>query len=182
MTTSIGSDRELLAEHRAGVTGAFDELFRRYRDRLWAVAVRTLGDRTDAEDAVQEAFLAALRTPTYRGDAEVGTWLHRILVNKCMDRMRTARRHPVAEPVALERPSRGPDVSSVVTARLALGDALALLAPEQRAAVVLLDALGYPVDEAAAILQVPPGTVKSRSARGRARLVALLADTQEGRP
>lgn len=182
MTTSTGSDRELLADHRAGVTGAFDELFRRYRDRLWAVAVRTLGDPADAEDAVQEAFLSALRTPTYRGDAEVGTWLHRILVNKCMDRLRSVRRLPVTEPIAVEGPARGGDVSTVVAARLALDDALAMLAPEQRAAVVLLDALDYPVAEAAAILEVPAGTVKSRSARGRARLVALLTDTPEGRP
>ncbi|MDN5919591.1 MAG: RNA polymerase sigma factor SigM [Pseudonocardia sp.] len=181
MTTSIGSDRELLADHLAGVTGAFDELFRRYRDRLWAVAFRILGDRTDAEDAVQEAFLSALRTRSYRGDAEVGTWLHRILVNKCMNRMHRARLHLVAEARPLEAPGRGPDLSSAVTSRLALDGALALLAPEQRAAVVLVDALGYPVAEAAAILEVPPGTVKSRSARGRARLVELLADTREGR-
>ena len=181
MTTSIGSDRELLADHLAGVTGAFDELFRRYRDRLWAVAVRILGDRADAEDAVQEAFLSALRTRSYRGDAEVGTWLHRILVNKCMNRLRRARRDPVPEAGPPERPGRGPDLSTTVTSRLALDDALALLASEQRAAVVLVDALGYPVAEAAAILEIPPGTVKSRSARGRARLVELLSDAQEGR-
>lgn len=181
MTTSIGSDRELFADHLAGATGAFDELFRRYRDRLWAVAFRILGDRADAEDAVQEAFLSALRTRSYRGDAEVGTWLHRILVNKCMNRLRGARRDPVPGHTPPETPGRGPDLSTAVTSRLALDGALALLVPEQRAAVVLVDALGYPVAEAAAILGIPSGTVKSRSARGRARLVALLTDAREGR-
>ena len=178
MTTSIGSDRELLADHLAGVTGAFDELVRRHRDRLWAVALRTLGDPSDAEDAVQEALVAALRSRSYRGDADVGTWLHRIVVNKCLDRLRQARRLPAPDPaVALRRPDADP--STTVTSRLALEDALALLVPEQRAAVVLVDALGYPVADAAAILEVPVGTVKSRCARARLRLAELLDDREE---
>lgn len=182
MTTSISSDRELIADHMAGATGAFDELFRRYRDRLWAVAVRILGDRADAEDAVQEAFLSALRGSGYRGEAEVGTWLHRIVVNKCTDRMRAARRRPPLDRGERlpERPLEGSDPSATVTDRLALAAAIALLAPEQRTAFVLVDVQCLPVGEAAAILEVPPGTVKSRCARARARLIRLLADRQGG--
>ena len=60
-----------------------DAVFRRHADRMWSVALRILGDPAEAEDAVQEAFLAALRSPGFRGDAAAGTWLHRILVNTC---------------------------------------------------------------------------------------------------
>ncbi len=171
MTAWTGPDRELLSS--AG-PGAFDELFRRYRDRLWSVAVRTLGNPADAEDAVQETFAAALRSGGFRGEAEVGTWLHRILMNKCIDRMR-ARPGPDPDP----RSGAVTDPSGGVATRLVVGEALAMLPPEQRAAVVLVDVQGWPVAEAARVLEVPEGTVKSRCARGRLRLVELLGDLRE---
>lgn len=153
-----------------------DELFRRHADRMWSVAVRLLGDRAEAEDAVQEAFLSALRSPGFRGDAAAGTWLHRILVNGCLDRIRATARHrghPVVVPVA------GPDPSGGLADRLVLEAALGRLPAGQRAAVVLVDVLSYPVGDAAEILGVPAGTVKSRCARGRMRLAALLGHPRE---
>ena len=82
-------DRDLLAAHCAGDADAFGELFRRHRDRMWAVALRTTRDRELAADAVQEAFLAAYRrADSFRGEAAVTTWLHRIVVNACLDRLR----------------------------------------------------------------------------------------------
>src|SRR3954464_13844875 len=82
-------DRELLARHAAGDREAFGELFRRHRDRLWAVALRTLGDPEEAADALQDACLSAFRAAgRFRGDAAVTTWLHRIVVNACLDRIR----------------------------------------------------------------------------------------------
>ena len=154
MTISISSDRELIAAHLQGSAPAFDELFRRYQGRLWAVAVRMLSNPADAEDAVQEAFLAALRSRSFRGEAEVGTWLHRIVVNKCTDRIRSARRQPAPDPggVPVDGPAAGPDPGTAVATRLAVQDAIALLAPEQRAAVVLVNLL----DNAAR--HAPPGT------------------------
>ena len=89
------TDAELLAAHCAGDPDAFGELFRRHRDRMWAVALRTCGDREIAADAVQDGFLAAFRrADSFRGDAAVTTWLHRIVVNACLDRLR--RRRPTS--------------------------------------------------------------------------------------
>lgn len=158
----------------AGV-GPFDELFRRHRDRLWSVAVRTLGNPTDAEDAVQETFVAALRSGGFRGEAEVGTWLHRILINKCVDRLRRTR--PAVAPLPGHGASRDP--SGGVTTRLVVDEALAMLPIDQRAAVVLVEIHGWSVAEAAGILGVPAGTVKSRCARGRSRLLGLLGHLRE---
>ena len=82
-------DRALLAAHVAGDPDAFTVLVRRHRDRLWAVALRTMRDREDAADALQDALLSAFRNAAaYRGDAAVTTWLHRVVVNACLDRMR----------------------------------------------------------------------------------------------
>lgn len=85
------SDAELLARHVEGDSDAFGELVRRHRDRLWAVALRTLGDREEAADAVQDALVSAYRAAhTFRGQSAVTTWLHRITVNACLDRARKA--------------------------------------------------------------------------------------------
>ncbi|MEQ3551371.1 sigma-70 family RNA polymerase sigma factor [Pseudonocardia nematodicida] len=156
-----------------------DEVFRLHADRLWSVALRMLGDAAEAEDAVQEAFLSALRSPGFRGDAAAGTWLHRIVVNGCVDRIRATgrRRGAVLPPTAVATA----DPTGPVATRMAVDDALAELPVDQRAAVILVDGLGYPVGEVAAILRVPVGTVKSRCARGRARLADLLDHLREGR-
>lgn len=85
------SDQDLLALHVKGDPDAFGELVRRHRDRLWAVALRTLGDREEAADAVQDALVSAYRAAhTFRGQSAVTTWLHRITVNACLDRARKA--------------------------------------------------------------------------------------------
>lgn len=152
---------------------AFDEVFRLHRDRLWSVAVRTLGNAPDAEDAVQETFVSALRSGGFRGEADIGTWLHRILMNACIDRMRRRRPTVVPDPGPVTDPSTG------VATRLVISDALAALPVEQRAAVVLVDVQGMSVADAARILDVPPGTIKSRCARGRMRLAELLGHLRE---
>jgi RNA polymerase sigma-70 factor (ECF subfamily) len=176
------SDQDLLARHVAGDPEAFGEIVRRHRDRLWAVALRTLGDREEAADAVQDAFLSAYRAAhTFRGQSAVTTWLHRITVNACLDRVRKAasrRTSPVAETERLEQLLE-PHESAAAPAERGdllreLVQALGTLPAEQRAALVLVDMQGYPVAEAARILDIPTGTVKSRCARGRARLLPML--------
>ncbi|MFE5722275.1 RNA polymerase sigma factor SigM [Streptomyces erythrochromogenes] len=176
------SDQELLALHVGGDPDAFGELVRRHRDRLWAVALRTLGDREEAADAVQDALVSAYRAAhTFRGDSAVTTWLHRITVNACLDRARkaasrrtaplddTERLESLLEPhESAEAPAERQDLHRQLLA------ALRTLPEEQRAALVLVDMQGYPVAEAADILDVPTGTVKSRCARGRAKLLPLL--------
>ena len=178
------SDLDLLHAHVAGDRHAFGELFQRHRDRLWAVALRTLGDREEAADALQDAMLSAHRAAgRFRGDAAVTTWLHRIVVNACLDRIRRRQAHPtVPLPDGSREPGDGPGTGGVEPAApvhdhdtaLVVRDALATLPIEQRAALVLVDVQGYPVAEVARILGVAEGTVKSRCARGRARLAVVL--------
>jgi len=183
------SDQDLLAQHVAGDPDAFGELVRRHRDRLWAVALRTLGDREEAADAVQDALVSAFRAAhTFRGRSAVTTWLHRITVNACLDRARKAASRKTApvddaerldqlmEPhESAEAPAERQDLHRELLA------ALATLPAEQRAALVLVDMQAYPVAEAARILDVPTGTVKSRCARGRARLLPLLTHLRNNR-
>jgi RNA polymerase sigma-70 factor, ECF subfamily len=165
-------DAALLRAHAAGDTRAFGEIVRRHRDRLWAVALRTLGDREEAADALQDALLSAYRAADrFRGDSAVTTWLHRIVVNACLDRIRRRQARPtVPLPETDITPAPAVDRDTAMVVR----DALAQLPAEQRAALVLVDVQGYPVAEAAEILGVPEGTIKSRCARGRARLAVLL--------
>ncbi|NMI02167.1 RNA polymerase sigma factor SigM [Pseudonocardia acidicola] len=180
MSATPRSDIELVAAHRGGDRHAFDELVRRHGDRLWGVAVRTLRHREDAADAVQEALVAAYRRiDGYRGEASVSAWLHRVVVNVCIDRIRRERVRPTVPWPERDIAARGPDPVLEVTTRMAVDDALALLPAEQRVAIVLVDVQGYPVAEVAEILQVAPGTVKSRCARGRARLAVLLGHLRE---
>lgn len=176
------SDQDLLARHVEGDPDAFGEVVRRHRDRLWAVALRTLGDREEAADAVQDALVSAYRAAhTFRGQAAVTTWLHRITVNACLDRARKAasrKTAPVDDTERLEQLLEPHESASAPAERNDLHrqllEALSTLPADQRAALVLVDMQGYPVAEAARILDVPSGTIKSRCARGRARLLPLL--------
>jgi RNA polymerase sigma-70 factor, ECF subfamily len=178
MSAAEVGDADLLAQHVAGDPDAFNELIRRHRDRLWAVALRTLGQPEDAADALQDALLSAYRGAAgFRGGSAVTTWLHRIVVNACLDNVRRRAVRPteplVTDP-ANERPAR--DAVSERETSLAVMVALRTLPVEQAAAVVLVDIEGFAVNEAAEILDVPAGTVKSRCARARARLADQLAD------
>jgi len=183
------SDRALLDLHRDGDPNAFGEIVRRHRDRMWAVALRTLGDPEEAADAVQDALVSAYRgAAAFRGDSAITTWLHRIVVNACLDR---ARRRSIRRTVPLpdqetdeERGSRevavADDPTEDADLSMDVAAALATLPMDQRAALVLVDLQGYPVEEAGKILGVPTGTVKSRCARGRARLLPLLSHLRQG--
>ncbi|MFC6577630.1 MULTISPECIES: RNA polymerase sigma factor SigM [Planomonospora] len=173
------SDADLLTRHIAGDPHAFSEIVKRHRDRMWAVALRTLGDPDEAADAVQDAFVSAYRkADSFRGEAAVTTWLHRIVVNACLDRMRRKSVRPVADDElieAAERETPVPDQTAEREVSMEVSSALKLLPADQRAALVLVDMMGYSVEDAAQVLQVPSGTVKSRCARGRAKLVPILS-------
>ncbi len=171
-------DRGLLAAHLAGDDQAFGALVGLHRDRLWAVAVRTLGDREEAADAVQDALLSAYRAAgSFRGEAKVTTWLHRIVVNACLDRVRRQQARPtVPLPQAGTgaEPAEPRDMVGERETALEVEAALAGLAHDQRIAILLVDIHGMSVEDAAAVLEVPTGTVKSRCSRGRARLAVSL--------
>jgi len=166
----------------SGDHDAFGVLFARHRERLWAVAVRTLGDADDAADALQDAMISAFRRAgSFRGDSAVTTWLHRIVVNACLDLLRRQAARPATSGLAadtvdaLALAAHGPAPAADSDLALDVTAALRGLPPEQRAALVLVDMLGYSVADAAAVLGVSEGTVKSRCARGRARLLPRLA-------
>ena len=170
------SDADLLAAHVNGDPHAFGELFGRHRDRLWAVALRTAGGPDDAADALQDAMVSAFRRAgSFRGEAAVTTWLHRIVVNACLDQHRRRRNKPTTTWIeTLHETAHTVDDMSNRELQIELEKALAELPDDQRAAIVLVDVEGYGVDDAAAILGCPPGTVKSRCARGRAKLAKQL--------
>ena len=125
---------------------------------MWAVALRTLGDPDEAADAVQDAFVSAYRkASTFRGEAAVTTWLHRIVVNACLDRMRRKSVRPVADDELIEAAERDtpmPDQTAEREVSMEVSAALKLLPTDQRAALVLVDMMGYSVEDAA---QVPRG-------------------------
>ena len=181
-------DAQLLRLHVEGDPHAFGLIVKRHRDRMWAVAIRTLGEPEEAADALQDAFISAFRrADSFRGDAKVTTWLHRIVVNACLDRIRR-RQVRAAEPLpeeqdrAVELAGPTPDDPAEVRERqVDVLNALKKLNEDQRSALVLVDMEGYSVEEAAAILNCAPGTVKSRCARGRAKLLPLLKHWQTTR-
>lgn len=171
------TDAQLLAAHVAGDPRAFGELITRHRDRMWAVALRTLRDPEEAADAVQEASISAFRAADrFRAESAVTTWLHRIVVNACLDRIRRRQSRPTSplpeegpgEPIAPRDEMADRELS------MDIAQAMGTLPDEQRAAIVLVDVEGYSVAEAAQALGVAEGTVKSRCARGRAKLALLL--------
>ena len=179
------SDGDLLRAHADGDPDAFGELVRRHRDRLWAVALRTLGHPEEAADALQDALLSAFRAgrggSAWRGDSAVTTWLHRIVVNACLDRARRRAARP-ADPLPEHDTLQVADRHDAVAARTTALDvtaALATLPVEQRGALVLVDMYGWSVEDAAEVLECPVGTVKSRCARGRARLLPLLRERNQ---
>ena len=176
------TDAELLQAHVDGDPGAFAALVARHQDRLWAVALGVMRNPDDAADALQEAYISAFRRAgSFRGHAQVTTWLHRVVVNACLDRLRSLKvRSADTLPDDLDRtPELGAEPADPVEAeqdRAQILAALGRLNADQRAALVLVDMQGYSIEEAAAILGCAPGTVKSRCARGRARLAPMLAE------
>ena len=173
MPSSSRSDADLLAAHVAGDRYAFAELIGRHHRRLHRLARTATRCAEDADDALQDAMLAAHRgAPSFRHDAAVGSWLHRIVVNACLDRLRRARAHPT---IPLEEDTGTvADRTGQIETAMVVRRALMRLPVEQRAAVLAVDMLGYSVADAATRRGIPEGTVKSRCARARARLAVLL--------
>ena len=140
------------------------------------------GSDADADDATQEALMAVVRgVDRFDGRASFATWVYRVATNACLDELRRRGRRPTPAGDDLEvmaaHGQRGSaeDVDGVAT-RLDVDAALARLPAEQRAAVVLRDLLGLDYASIAEILEIAPGTVRSRIARGRSRLADLLAE------
>jgi RNA polymerase sigma-70 factor, ECF subfamily len=178
-------DAALLRAHVNGDPDAFAVLVARHKDRMWAVALHIMRNPEDAADALQDAYIAAFRrAASFRGESQVTSWLHRVVVNACLDRLRSMRlRATKPLPENLDRSRKmgliTKDPVEIKEQRSVVAAALSTLNADQRAALVLVDMEGYSVEEAAQILGCAPGTVKSRWARGRARLLPLLSHLEQ---
>lgn len=166
---------------RRGDVDAFNQLIERYQRPAYSLAYRTLGEAEAAADATQEAFLSAFRAVhDFRGQS-FKAWLLRIVVNACYDELRRRQRRPAASLEAMAEQTEvelrssdaihGPEATAAryETAEV-IQQALQRLPPDQRMVVVLCDVQGMSYEEAAVVLDVAMGTVKSRLSRARARL------------
>jgi len=191
-----GPDDEALVEAaQHGDDRALEMLLHHHYDRVHAVCRRITGNASDADDATQEALVAMVRgLPGFARGSRFGTWAYRVAVNACLDELRRRRRRPTpglpyegsgTAPVDMGLAGRGgPDavegaLEDAVADRVDVDAALARLAPEFRAAVVLRDLCGLEYAEIAEILAVPAGTVRSRIARGRAAVAGRLRGNLE---
>ncbi len=180
---SDAGDMELVAQARKGDREAFSELVRRYYERIYGTIYSLVGDRDDAEDLAQEAFLKAYRSlSSFRSQSRFYTWIYRIGVNCCLDWMKSRNRR---RDVSLEREPWGPDGifrhpqasdAGVLRKELQaiLEQAMEALPVEYRATLVLREIDGLAYDEIAYALGCSVGTVKSRLFRSRAKLREVL--------
>jgi RNA polymerase sigma-70 factor, ECF subfamily len=172
-------ERRLLEDAQAGDERAFADLIRGFDQSFRLLAYRLLSDRREMEDALQEAYVKAfLGLPRFRGESALSTWLYRIVYNSCLDQL---RRVPKEERALHVEPSAvATDPADLVATRATLEEALAALAPIDRAAVLLVDAEGLSYDDTATIVGVPRGTIASRLSRARASLRRSLGINREG--
>lgn len=176
MAADAGSDDDLVRSFLQGNQTSFAELMTRHEERIFTLAFRMTGNRADALDATQEAFVSAFRQAhRFRFDSAFGTWLYRIAMNACHDLLRKRNRWSGTEDNQDERQDdRSSRFDEQVTARIDVADALAELPKEYMEAVVMHDIGGIPYEEIALLTDTQIGTVKSRISRGRRRLAELL--------
>lgn len=170
-------ESDLIRRSRAGDVEAFDQLVGAYQDRIYQAAFRITGNREDAWDAAQDAFIRGYQgLRAFRGEAGFGTWLYRIAVNAALDIVRRRGRaaHDLDPLWAAPDDTAGEALRHDVQARV--HQAIAGLPPEARAIVVLRDLQGLSYGEIAQVLRVPLGTVRSRLARARESLRVRLTD------
>lgn len=173
------SDETLVRRAAAGDRAAFDELVQRHRDRVWAVVLRVTRNTDDAEDALQEAFVSAWRAlPRFDGRARFSTWLYRIAMNAALDAVGRRRDARSLDEEGVREPVAPGDAFAAHALRRSLERAVADLPVEFRTAVLLCDVAGLGAGEAAEVLDLPVGTVKSRVFRGRALLAAALREPE----
>ncbi len=160
---------------------------RAHYDRVYALCRRITGNDADAADAAQDALIAIVRgLPRFDGRSSFSTWAYRVTSNACLDELRRRRRRPAvgvaADDGRAEAGEPGVAIDTTVADRVSLDEALARLPDDYRVAVVLRDVADLDYAEIAAALDIPPGTVRSRIARGRAALAASLGGNRAGAP
>lgn len=170
------SDGLLITSAQAGDRSAMDQLLRRHYDRIWRLCRRLAGNDADAQDASQEALIAIARgLHRFDGRAAFTTWSYRVATNACLDELRRRKRRPVPAEVDTDvAATDGGQPFTQVTERLAIDAALERLPESYRVVVVLRDLCDLDYAEIGQVLDLAPGTVKSRIARGRAQLADHL--------
>jgi RNA polymerase sigma-70 factor (ECF subfamily) len=188
MALSSEDDR-LLRRCREGHLEAFEELVRRHEKWVYGLAYRLCGNGDDALDLAQEAFIRVFNAlASFRGESSFPTWLYRIVTNACLDELRNRARHPALsldEPavsgrpdLARQMPGDAPDPGEEAErheVQAAVQKGISSLKPEHRVIIILRDIQDLPYEDIAAILRLPPGTVKSRLNRARLALREALA-------
>jgi RNA polymerase sigma-70 factor (ECF subfamily) len=168
---------ELARRAAAGDRAALEALLELHADRIHALCRRIVADPDDALDATQEAMIAVARgIPRFDGRSAFSTWLYRVATNAALDELRRRRRRPTPAEPATEPVDATASVEDEVTTRLDVDAALAAIPDDFRVAVVLRDLCDLDYDTIASVLDVPPGTVRSRIARGRAAFEAALGN------
>jgi RNA polymerase sigma-70 factor (ECF subfamily) len=179
-------DTDLVKRARVGDADAVTELYRRHERRVYNLALRTLGNHWDAADVAQEAFIKAFRNlDSFKGEARFSTWLHRIAVNAAYDHLRRQKPEPMDSEILDDISGPAGTAAVVGSGRDGIDPAVDGLSDPLRAAlmgldegfrfaVVLCDLLGFPYNEAAQILGVQEGTIKSRIFRAREALATAL--------
>ena len=179
------SEKRLVRRLRERDEAAFREMLELYQNKIYNLLYRMLGSQEEAEDQAQEVFILVFkRVHQFRGDSKFSTWLYRVAINHCNNRLKILirRRKNEAQGIAeesvqfAESPAKGPDrlLEGVEKQRLVQG-AIAQLEDEHRSVLVLRDIEELPYEEIAQILELAPGTVKSRLHRARLALRAKLA-------
>lgn len=179
------SDIDLVIRARSGDRKALDALVERHAPRVNRLAAQLLEDLEEARDAAQESLVKlCTRLRQFRGDAQFSTWLHRLVVNTCRDRMAWQRVRRT-EPLPAEDTTEGDDGDLTRIALLGdlsrdVAEALSKLSRNQRIAVVLRDSFGLSYEEIARVARMPVGTAKCYVHRARARLRARLEEQAAG--
>lgn len=177
----VSGDAALVDAARAGDRMAMEQLLARHYDRIHAICRRITANAADADDAAQETLIKIVRSlDGFDHRSSVSTWIHRIATNTALDEIRRRKRRPALSAVA-DPGSQTERVDERSTAELEgfasqviLDEAIARLPDDQRAAVVLRDAIGLDYQQIAEVLEIAPGTVKSRISRARQRLMTDL--------
>lgn len=157
---------------------AFAEIVTHYEPRLRTLIYHLVLDTELTHDVLQETYLRAYRAlPSFRREAALGTWLHRIACTAALEQVRRlGRRRDAPAPEATGGPAHAPDPGGDLALREAVAAALATLPPEQRLTLLLIDREGYDYRAVAEIMRVSPGTVCSRLQRARTKLRRTLGE------
>jgi len=176
-SVDYASDADLLAACRRQDVRAFEQLYQLHGARLKSMAYHIVGNRQDAEDAVQETFVKVFRAiDGFKGQSGIGTWLCRILINVCYDVTRKRQREADPEEHALE--SR-PAPAGHVALKVALNTALQRIHPRHRMVFLMFEVEGLRHSEIASILEIPEGTSKAWLFEAKKELKRLLTENRK---